>query len=92
MHENIKPNEAEKEFLTISFNRFHDLFEEMMLDGFFERDGWYRLSRIKEVFSVYVELLNYEPIKWTIDNMKEARPPRPPWPISRTRWSNPSKA
>ncbi len=34
MEVKIHPNEDEKEFLTIGYNRFYDLFEEMMNDEF----------------------------------------------------------
>jgi len=75
MPENIRPNEAEVEFLTLAYNRFYDIFEEVMKDSFWDKDGWYRFSKIKDGFSVYTELLSYEPIKWVIEVMKKARPP-----------------
>lgn len=75
MPENIRPSEAEVEFLTLAYNRFYDIFEEVMNDSFWDKDEWYRFSKIKDGFSVYTELLNYEPIKWVIEVMKKARPP-----------------
>lgn len=75
MPENIRPNEAEVEFLTLAYNRFYDIFEEVMNDSFWDKDEWYRFSKIKDGFSVYTELLSYEPIKWVIEVMKKARPP-----------------
>jgi len=71
----MKPNQAEIEFLTLAYNRFYNIYEEVMEDSFFEKDGWYRLSKTKEGFAVYSELLNYEPIKWVIEYMKKSRPP-----------------
>lgn len=71
----LKPNELEKEFLTLAYNRFYDIFDEIMDDAFWEKPDKYRFSRIKDVFSVYSELLNYEPIKWVIGHLKTIRPP-----------------
>ena len=75
MEQDIRPTEEELEFLTLSYNRFYDLFGEVMADNFFDNDKLYRLSRIKDAFAVYAELLNYEPIKWTIEHLKKVRPP-----------------
>jgi hypothetical protein len=46
-----------------------------MDDAFWAKPDKYRFSRIKDVFSVYSELLNYEPIKWVIGHLKTIRPP-----------------
>lgn len=70
-----RPNKAEIEFLTLAYNRFYDIFEEVMSDGFWKEDKWYRFSKVKEEFAVYSELLNYEPIKWVINAIKRFRPP-----------------
>lgn len=76
MQKLLKPNKAEKEFLSLGYNRFYDIFDEITADTFWEKDEWYRFSKIKDIFSVYSELLNYEPIKWVIDWMKKGgRPP-----------------
>ncbi len=75
MTEELRPNEAEKEFLTLAYNRFYDIFEEVMDDSFWDKDDWYRFSKVKDGFVVYGELLNYPPIKWVIENTKRARPP-----------------
>jgi len=76
MKSTLRPNKAEKEFLSLAYNRFYDLFDEVMADLFWERDGWYRFCKIKDAFAIYNELLNYEPIKWVIDWMKKGgRPP-----------------
>ncbi len=61
--------------MTLSYNRFYDIFDEVNANSFFDKDGWYRFSRIKDAFTVYTELLNYEPIKWVIEHLKTARPP-----------------
>ena len=75
MDNQIRPTQAEIEFLTLSYNRFYDIFEEVMSDNFFDNNALYRYSRIKDAFAVYTELLNYEPIKWVIGHLKTARPP-----------------
>ena len=75
MNENLRPNRVEREFLTLSYNRFYDIFEEVMNDTFWKKRKSYRFSRIKDGFAVYSELLNYEPIKWVIEYLKKARPP-----------------
>ena len=75
MNTELRPNKSEKEFLTLAYNRFYDLFEEVMDDLFWEKDEWYRFAKIKDGFSVYTELLNYPPIKWVINHIKKARPP-----------------
>lgn len=45
-----RPNDAEKEFLTIAYNRFYDIFDEIMANSFWEKDTWYRFSKIKDAF------------------------------------------
>jgi len=75
MDEDLRPNKAELEFLTLSYNRFYDIFEEVIDDSFWDKDEWYRFSKVKEGFAIYPELLNYEPIKWVITHIKVSRPP-----------------
>jgi len=71
----ISPDEAEKAFLTLAYNRFYDIFDEIIDELFWGKDEKYRFSRIKDIFYVYSELLNYEPIKWVIEHLKTIRPP-----------------
>jgi hypothetical protein len=75
MVNSIKPNKAELEFLTLSYNRFYDLFDEIINEEFWEKDEWYRYSKIKDGFSVYVEVIQYEPISFVIEQIKKNRPP-----------------
>lgn len=75
MAEKLRPNEAEREFLNLAYNRFYDLFAEVMSDDFWARDDLYRFSRISSGFATYSETMNYEPIKWTIEESKTKRPP-----------------
>lgn len=71
----VRPNSAEKEFLKLAYNRFYDLFDEMFSDEFWESNENYRFSQFKSVFSIYTELLRYDPIKWVIEYLKKNRPP-----------------
>lgn len=75
MEEEKRPNKAERELLTLTYNRFYDIFEEVMDDSFWSKDGWYRFSKVKDGFALYAELLNYPPIKLVIKHIKETRPP-----------------
>jgi hypothetical protein len=70
MDERIHPSETESEFLNIAYNRFIDLFREIIDDEFWEKDPKYRLYRTKEIFSVYSEILKYPPIQWVIEDNK----------------------
>ncbi len=75
MQQNFRPNKAEIQFLTLAYNRFYDIFGEVMDDSFWEKDAWHRFSKVKDGFGVYSELLNYQPIEWVLENMKSSRPP-----------------
>ena len=73
--EELRPNKAELLFLTLSYNRFYDIFDEVFNDVFWKLDPYLRLCKIKDAFSIYAELLNYEPINWEIEEIKKKRPP-----------------
>jgi len=73
--DHLKPSGAEKLFLSLAYNRFYDLFEEVMNDSFWKLDAWQRFSKVSNVFSVYAELLNYELLKYILKAMKTQRPP-----------------
>lgn len=75
MEGETRPNKVEKELLTLAYNRFYDVFEEVFSDIFWEKDAYYRFGRIKDAFSIYNELLNYTPLKWVIEYLKKNRPP-----------------
>lgn len=75
MRNDLRPNKAELEFLKLAYNRFYDIFEEVMSDSFWEKNGCYRFSLVKDGFAVYSELLNYVPIKRVIEHIKKSRPP-----------------
>ena len=71
----LKPTKSELEFLTLTYNAFYGIFAEVFDDAFWHNSPYYRFSKIKDAFAIYSELLNYEPIKHTIDEIKNKRPP-----------------
>ncbi|RKR81848.1 hypothetical protein BDD43_2008 [Mucilaginibacter gracilis] len=75
MNDSIKPTSAEFQFLTLAYNRFYDLFDEVMNEDFWLKNDWERFSKISQSFAIYAELLNYEPIKYVIESLKKERPP-----------------
>jgi hypothetical protein len=75
MKEDIRPNEAEQEFLNLAYNRFYDVFDEVMDDSFWHKKRSYRFAKLTTAFALYGELLNYQPIKWVIEHLKKSQPP-----------------
>jgi len=75
MKDELRPSIAERELLTLAYNRFYELYDEVMSDFFWENKDFYRFAKIKEVFSIYAEIMNYPPLKSVIDYLKKSRPP-----------------
>jgi len=75
MENKIKPNKSEEIFLNLAYNKFYDLYEEIMEDTFWNKDSYYRFTKINFIFTVYTELLNYEPLKHAIKYIELKRPP-----------------
>ncbi len=72
----IIPNKKQKKVLNLFYNRFYDLFEELLHEDFFEKESQYRFYKVREIFSIYKELLGYEPIQCHIQCIKNGlRPP-----------------
>lgn len=71
----MRPNRSEELFLSLGYNRFYDLFDEIMADDFWEKEDWYRFSKVSSVFAVYAEILTYEPFKFVLEALKKHRPP-----------------
>lgn len=70
------PSKKEVEVLTLFYNRFYDLYEEITGDSFLNEDAQLRFYKLREAFSIYKELIGYEPIKKYIEWMKQGgRPP-----------------
>jgi len=72
---NVRPTKQEEMFLTLGYNRFYDLYEVIMDDDFWLKDNWYRFSKVSNIFSVYAELLSYEPFNHVLDVIRKQRPP-----------------
>lgn len=64
------PTTIEQEFLDKGYNRFLDLYEHIMSDNFWRKKAEIRLCLIKDIFSVYTEIIQYEPIRHLITNSK----------------------
>jgi hypothetical protein len=67
---------AEKLFLNLGYNKFSDIFSEVYTKNFWEKEPHYRLSKISQVFSVYNEILNYEPFHGVFKWLEKFRPQR----------------
>lgn len=71
-----RPNDKERSALQLFYRRFYNLYEELSEEEFFKKESFYRFYRIREIFSVYKELLGYEPIQHYIKYVKNGgRPP-----------------
>src|SRR5271157_2426947 len=70
-----RPNEAEKKYLSLAYDAFYGIFEEVIADAFWEQDKYYKFCRVKDAFSIYAELLNYPPLQGVIEYLKSHRPP-----------------
>lgn len=66
---------AEELFLNISYNKFFDISEEIYSPEFWRQTPQYRLSKISQAFSIYGEILTYEPIQGVLNWMSKYRPP-----------------
>ncbi|PHS68673.1 MAG: hypothetical protein COB23_09030 [Methylophaga sp.] len=71
----LRPTSQEEVFLSLAYNRFYDLADEIIEDSFWEQEDWYRFSKVINLFSVYAELLAYEPFKYVLKAIKKQRPP-----------------
>ena len=71
----LSKESREYEFLNLAANRFLDLYEEINSETFMDLTSESRLYKIKEIFSVYAELLAYSSIKEEVDLIKKTRPP-----------------
>jgi hypothetical protein len=71
----MRPNKPEELFLSLAYNRFYDLFDEIIEDDFWEKEDWYRFTKVSNIFAVYAELLTYEPFKHVLEALKRQRPP-----------------
>jgi len=73
--DNLRPNNAEIEFLDLAYTKFYEIFDEALQEGYWTKDPTYRFRKIQNAFAIYSEVLNYEPINWAIKEIKDKRPP-----------------
>ena len=71
----VKPNKNELKVLGLFYNRFYDLYNEIISDDFFLNNSKIRFYKTREIFAVYKELLNYKPIKHYIKYVKNGGRP-----------------
>lgn len=64
----VHPNKAELRVLEVGYNRFLDLYEDVMNDNFRRRRPATRLAMIKDLCSVYSELIKYAPLEYILEN------------------------
>lgn len=70
-----KPTSKELEFLNRSYNFFLNINEEIKDESFWDKDSYYRISKIRDALLVYSEILEYKPIGWFLEALKKIRPP-----------------
>lgn len=75
MTDSQRPTIAEEEFLKLAYSRFYEIEDKVFADDFLSKDSELRFNLIKDGFAIYSEILNYEPIKWELEEMKTKRPP-----------------
>ncbi|MCL2042408.1 MAG: hypothetical protein FWG84_10300 [Bacteroidales bacterium] len=66
---------AEDLFLNLSYNKFYDIFSEVYTKDFWGKAPYYRLTKISQAFSIYSEILNYEPFEGVFKWLEKYRPP-----------------
>ena len=70
-----RPNKKEVEALTLFYNRFYFLYDEISNENFKTQEPYFRFYRFREAFSVFKEISNYEPIKEYLKWMKRGGRP-----------------
>lgn len=70
-----RPNKKEVEALTLFYNRFYFLYDEISNENFKTQEPYFRFYRLREAFSVFKEISNYEPIKKYLKGMKRGGRP-----------------
>jgi hypothetical protein len=70
-----QPNSKETVALLLFYNRFYDLFDEITNFDFLKKEPLLRFFKLREAFSIYSELLDYEPVKGYIEWMKKGGRP-----------------
>lgn len=63
-----RPTIAETRYLTLGYNNFYNLFDEIMDEDFWDLTPQIRFAKIKDVFTIYTELIKYEPLRLMISS------------------------
>lgn len=71
----MKPTDKELHFLTLAYNAFYDLYDEALSESFWDQDAYHRLSKVRDAYSIYSELMEYEPLKEVLLMHEKMRPP-----------------
>ena len=66
------PSRAEERYLALGYDRFYSLFKEINSEAFWDLSPEIRFFKIKDIFSIYTELIKYKPIDHILAN--DARP------------------
>lgn len=71
----LSKSSKEYEFLDLATNKFLDLYAEINCCTFMDLSAETRLYKIRDIFSVYAEMMLYPPIKDHIEFLEKTRPP-----------------
>lgn len=75
-NDNVTPlTHAEELFLNISYNKFYDICSEIYTSEFWAQSKIYRLNKISQAFSIYSEIITYEPFNGVFKWLSKYRPP-----------------
>lgn len=77
----MHPNMNEIKVLNLFYNRFYNLFDEINQDSFLYIDSNLKFYKLREIFSIYKELLYYKPIREYINYIKNWWKPPLDWII-----------
>lgn len=69
----IPESTEETPFIEIAYNKFFDLFKEIEAPCFWDRCAYFRLNKIRDIFSIYNELITYTDLKDYLDHRKTLR-------------------
>lgn len=72
---NLVPTDRHLMFLNLAYNKFLDIKELILSDSFMTLSDEYRLFKVQQLYSIYSELLRYEPLKEFKGTLKKIRPP-----------------
>jgi hypothetical protein len=65
------PNNKEYEFLSLAYTRFEEIWQIYTNPNFYDQIAEYRFSCIKEAFSIYSEVITYQPIRDYLEGLEQ---------------------